>query len=82
MSEAMNEANTQTDFNSSDDQKASLPNRRWFTIPEAADYFAINPKTLYSLIGRERISPNAVMKLGKAIRIDIRRVEQEGVRGK
>lgn len=49
--------------------------KRWLRIGEAAKYFDINPKTLYSLIARHRLPPGSVIRLGKAIRIDIAAIE-------
>jgi len=47
----------------------------WCSISEAAKYFQLTPKTLYSLIGRGRLPEAAVLRLGRQIRIDIRAVE-------
>ena len=55
--------------------------RRWSTITEAAEYFTISKKTLYSLIGRNRLPSGSVLRIGRQIRIDVSKVEQaaEGI---
>jgi len=56
--------------------------KRWFTIAEASAYFSIKSKTLYSLIGRGLIREDAILRLGRAIRINIEKVESEGIKNK
>lgn len=46
--------------------------KRYLTVAEAGRYFSISPKTLYSLAARGRLP---VLKLGRAIRIDIAAIE-------
>ncbi len=50
--------------------------KRWFSISEAAEYFSINAKTLYSLAARGRLPEDSVLKLGRAIRLDVKRIEE------
>jgi len=54
--------------------------RHWLTIAEAADHFAISRKTLYSLIGRDRLPAGSVLKIGRQIRINAVAIE-EGAEG-
>ena len=49
--------------------------RRWFSIPEAASYFDMKVKTLYSLAARDRLPKGSVLRLGRQIRIDVKAVE-------
>jgi len=51
--------------------------RKWFTGPEAAEYFSISRKTLYSLAARKRLPEGAVLRLGRQIRIDVSVIETE-----
>jgi len=51
--------------------------KRWFAVKEAAEYFSLNPKTLYSLISRGLIPTNCVRRFGKQIRLSIKRMENE-----
>lgn len=50
--------------------------RRWLCVADAAAYFSIRPKTLYSLIARGMIPSAAVLRLGKQIRIAVDFVER------
>lgn len=50
----------------------------WFTVKEAAEYFSIPPKTLYSLAGRGLLPGDAVLRLGRQIRVDIKKIEEDG----
>jgi len=50
--------------------------KRWYSIAEAADYFSIKKCTLYSLVGRGLIRDDAVLRLGRQIRLDIRKIEE------
>jgi len=52
-----------------------MPDRRWFTIREAAAYFSLSPKTLYSLAARERLPEGCTLRLGRQIRFDIAAIE-------
>jgi len=49
--------------------------RRWLTIAEASEYFALSRKTLYSLAARGRLPANSVLRLGRQIRINVKAVE-------
>ena len=42
----------------------------WLTIAQAADYFAIPKKSLYSLASRKLLPSGAVLRLGRQIRIN------------
>jgi len=48
---------------------------RWLTIREAAVYFSISAKTLYSLAARGRLPEGSVLRLGRQIRFDVERIE-------
>jgi len=52
--------------------------KKWFTVAEAAEYFSIKKKTLYSLIGRGLVPDDAVLRLGRQIRLDIKKIEEKG----
>lgn len=52
-------------------------NKKWFSVKEAAEYFNINPKTMYSLIGRGLLPGDAILRLGRQIRVDIKKIEKE-----
>ena len=52
-----------------------MQRRRWFTIVETADHFKLSPKTIYSLIGRKRLPPGSVLRIGRQIRLDIKIIE-------
>jgi excisionase family DNA binding protein len=43
--------------------------RRWLSLREGARYFDLKPRTLYILIARGQIPQEAVLRLGKQIRI-------------
>jgi len=43
--------------------------KNWLTVPEAAKYFDMKAKTLYSLIARGRLPEGSVLRLGRLIRI-------------
>jgi len=51
--------------------------RRWVSVSEAGEYFGIKPKTLYSLVGRGLLPKGAVLRLGRAVRIDVNAVEMQ-----
>lgn len=51
--------------------------RKWFSIPEAAQYFDMKAKTLYSLAARGYLPQGAILRLGRAIRIDVKAIEAE-----
>jgi len=52
--------------------------KRWFTVKEAAEYFSIPVKTIYSLASRGLIPGNAVLRLGRQLRVDLQKIEEEG----
>jgi len=56
--------------------------RRWYSIPEAAKYFSMKPKTLYSLAGRGRLPKGAILKLGRSIRLNVEVIERGGIKEK
>jgi excisionase family DNA binding protein len=49
--------------------------KRWLTIREAAAFFSIPPRTLYSLIGRGLLPAGGVLRLGRQIRINVEAIE-------
>jgi len=51
--------------------------KKWFIVREAAGYFDLNTKTLYSLISRGLIPSGCVKRFGKQIRLSIERMENE-----
>jgi excisionase family DNA binding protein len=51
--------------------------RTWLTVAEAAEYFQISPKTLYSLAARDRLPEGAVLKLGRQLRLNVEAIEHE-----
>lgn len=53
--------------------------RHWVSVSEAADYFRIPIKTMYSLIARDKLpgGKGAVLRFGRAIRIDVNAVEAQ-----
>ena len=53
-----------------------MTERRWVSVGEASAYFGINRKTLYSLAARGLLPPGAVLKLGRAIRINLSAIEE------
>lgn len=55
--------------------------RRWLTISEAARYFSMKPKTLYGLAARGRLPEDAILKLGRCIRLDVKRIEEQKAGG-
>jgi excisionase family DNA binding protein len=50
--------------------------RRWYSVREAAEYFSMSKKTLYSLAARKRLPDGAVLRLGRQIRFDVRAIEE------
>ena len=50
--------------------------QRWYSVPEAAAYFGIKPKTLYSHAARGNLPPEAILHIGTQIRINIAAVEK------
>lgn len=56
-----------------------MSDRRWLSVPAASKYFSVKPKTLYSLIGRGRIKGDCVLRLGRAIRLDVKKIEEAGI---
>lgn len=55
-------------------------NKKWFTVKEAAEYFSIKKKTLYTLIGKGQLPADAVLRLGRQIRLDIKKIEEMGIK--
>jgi len=55
--------------------------RRWLSVPEAAAYFSMKSKTLYSLAARGRLPEGSVLRLGRTIRIDVKKIEAESMAG-
>jgi len=51
--------------------------KKWYSVREASQYFDLNQKTLYTLIGKGQITADAVLRLGRQIRIDIKRIEEQ-----
>ena len=51
--------------------------RRWFTVREAAEYFSMKEKTLYSLAGRGKLPDGSVLKIGRSIRFDVAAIEAQ-----
>jgi len=51
--------------------------RRWLTIAEAADYFALSRKTMYSLVARGRLPKNSILRLGRQLRVNVKIIEAE-----
>jgi excisionase family DNA binding protein len=49
--------------------------RKWLTIGEAAEYFNLKVKTLYSLVNRGRLPEGGVLRIGRQIRIDVNIIE-------
>lgn len=49
--------------------------RNWITIRAAADYFGLKPRTLYVLVARRLLPRDAVLRIGKQIRICPKLVE-------
>ena len=52
--------------------------KKWFNVAEAAEYFSIPVKTIYSLASRGLIPGNAVIRLGRQLRVDLKKIEEEG----
>jgi len=55
--------------------------RRWVSVREAAEYFSIRKKTLYSLAARGLLPKGSVLKLGRQIRLDLEKIEKSVGRG-
>ena len=51
-------------------------NRSWLTIREAAVYFSLSQKTLYSLAARGMLPDGAILRLGRQIRINAGIIEE------
>jgi len=50
--------------------------RRWYSIRETAEYFGLrSPKTLYLLVGKGKLPPGSVLKIGRQIRINVEAIE-------
>jgi len=58
-----------------------MERRRWLTVKEAADYFALSPKTLYSLAARDRLPKGSVLRIGRQIRVNAKVIEDENCIG-
>ena len=58
--------------------------RRWVTVKEAAEYFKIRPKTMYSLAARGKIPgrDHAIKRFGRQIRINIELIESADLGGR
>jgi len=57
--------------------------RRWLTISEAAEYFGLkSPKTLYSLVARDRLPKGSVLRLGRQIRVNVEIIETDAKKNK
>jgi len=52
--------------------------KRWFSVAEASAYFGYKTVTFYSLIARGLLPEGSVLRLGRGIRISIKKIEQEG----
>jgi hypothetical protein len=51
--------------------------RRWYSIRETCEYFGLrSPKTLYLLVGKGKLPPGAVLKIGRQIRLNIEAIEK------
>jgi len=50
--------------------------RRWISVREAAAHFSLPVPTLYSLIGRQLIPSDAILRLGRQIRVDVEAIER------
>lgn len=48
---------------------------RWCSVREAAKHFSLPASTLYSLIGRGLVPSKAILKFGRAIRLDVEVIE-------
>ncbi len=53
----------------------ALAPRKWVSIEEAASFFSIPKKTIYSLAARGRLPAGSTMKLGRALRLDLSAIE-------
>jgi hypothetical protein len=53
-----------------------MPERKWVSCREAGEFFGIPAKTFYSLVARGRLPAGSVLKIGRAIRINISVIEQ------
>jgi len=51
--------------------------KKWLSVVEAGQYFGLRPKTLYDLAGRGRLPEGSVLRIGRAVRLDVRRLEAE-----
>lgn len=49
--------------------------KRWYSVREAAEYFSMKEKTLYGLIGRGLLPDDAILRLGRQLRLDIKKIE-------
>jgi excisionase family DNA binding protein len=53
-------------------------NKKWFSVREAALYFGIKTQTLYSLAARGRLPAKSVLRLGRQLRINVAKIEENG----
>jgi excisionase family DNA binding protein len=53
-------------------------NKKWLTVREAAAYFGLKTQTLYSLAARGRLPAKSVLRLGRQLRINVQRIEENG----
>jgi hypothetical protein len=51
------------------------PVRRWLSIRQAAEYFQLAPKTMYSLCGRNRLPEGSILRIGRQLRLDVSKIE-------
>jgi len=51
--------------------------KRWYTVAEAAEYFSLKKKTVYTLIAKKEFPEDAIIRLGHQIRVDIKRIEEQ-----
>jgi hypothetical protein len=52
---------------------------KWVKAAEAATYFSIPPKTLYSLAGRHLLPPGRTLRLGRGLRFNLEAIEAGGI---
>ena len=50
---------------------------KWVSVADASRYFGLkSPKTFYSLIGRGLIGNDAVVRLGRQLRVNVEKIEK------
>jgi excisionase family DNA binding protein len=57
------------------------PDKNWLTAEQASVFFQISKKTLYSLAARKRLPEGSFIKLGRAVRFNLERIEGTFNRG-